>query len=147
MQDVANRAATGGATASPDAGRGDTSSRAKETTGSLACGRGVTVRAHGLDVSPSLTPSVTLAWQGRPAGVLAGRAGALPARGGLRLFQFTLSGTITLNLGVSVSGAARCQLTLPAVIRTVTAGGLGTVRLRLRRSAAGHHRRTRRPPR
>ena len=37
-----------------------------------------------------------------------------------------------MNLGVSVSRAARCLMTLPAVIRTVTAGRLGTVVLRLR---------------
>lgn len=107
--------------------------RTKKTAGTLSCAGGVTARAHGLGVSPSLTPSVTLAWQRRPAGVLAGRPGEPPARdAGLRLFQFTLSGTIALNLGVSVSGAARCLMTLPALIRTVTAGGLGTVVLRLR---------------
>jgi hypothetical protein len=76
---------------------------------------------------------VTLAWQRPAAGMRAGRPGELPARGdGLRLFQFSLAGTITVNLGVSVSRAARCLMTLPALVKTVTAGGLGRVVLRLR---------------
>jgi hypothetical protein len=96
------------------------------TTG-LSCGGGVTGTVHGLAVSPALTPEIGLLWQhARDA-----NPGVHPGPGGLSLFQFTLSGTIAVNLGVSVSGAANCAMTLPAVVRTMSAGGLGTVVLRL----------------
>jgi hypothetical protein len=112
--------------------------------GSLACAGGVISHLHGLGVSPSLTPEIGLEWQrgryGQP--VRYGKSGgyAVHVDGGadglnllgLGLFQFTLTGTITVNLDVSVSGAARCAMTLPAVVRSVPAGGLGTVVLRLR---------------
>jgi hypothetical protein len=95
--------------------------------GKLACAGGVTGQVHGLDVSPSLTPEIGLAWQHSPYEA----TGVYPGPGGLSLFQFTLSGTIDVNLGVSVSGKADCTLTLPTVVRTVSAGHLGSVRLRL----------------
>ena len=112
----------------------------------LSCSSRVTSRVHGLTVTPALAPAVALQWQRgldqRPASSPGGvRPGAIgpgeigPSGSvGLRLFQFTLAGTITVNLGVSVSGPSRCTMTLPAVRRSVAAGGLGAVALRLRPS-------------
>jgi hypothetical protein len=96
----------------------------------LSCAGGVTAHLHGLTVSPSLTPQVALQWQSNPPR-LPGRKSPAVTPGGLRLFQFALSGTITVNLGVSVSGSGTCAMTLPAVVRSVPAGELGTLVLRL----------------
>ena len=61
-------ASMAGAAARPLTRGAATPARAKKTTaGTLSCADGVTARPHGLGVSPSLTPSVTLAWQRRPA--------------------------------------------------------------------------------
>jgi hypothetical protein len=93
----------------------------------LACGAGVTSHLHGLSVVPALTPAIAAHWVHQPYAGPGGYAG--PA--GLRFFQLTLAGTITVDLGVSVSAAAKCALTLPPVERTVPVGGLGAVRLTL----------------
>ena len=110
----------------------------------LSCASRVTSRVHGLTVTPALAPAVALQWQrglgrrpvGRAGGVRPDAIGPGPigpsGAVGLRLFQFTLAGTITVNLGVTVSGPSRCTMTLPAVRSSVAAGGLGAVALRLR---------------
>jgi hypothetical protein len=107
--------------------------RTPATSAALSCADGVTSQVHGLDVTPSMTPTVAAQWRQNRYGLPARYAAASrETPGGLRLFQFTLAGTITVNMGVSVSGPARCTMTLPAVQRTVAAGGLGAVVLRLR---------------
>lgn len=89
----------------------------------LTCTAGVSSSLHGLTVTPSLTPSVAALWQ-HP---VFGGGGIYVGSGGLSLFQFDLDGSVTVNLGVAVSGAATCTLTLPAVRAAVPAGDLGAV--------------------
>jgi hypothetical protein len=80
-----------------------------------------------------MTPTVAAQWrEGHDGLPVRGAGAARETPGSLRLFQFTMAGTVTVNLGVSVSGPARCTMTLPAVTRTVSAGALGAVVLRLR---------------
>ncbi|WP_460461604.1 RCC1 domain-containing protein, partial [Arthrobacter alkaliphilus] len=50
----------------------------------------------------------------------------------LDLFQFDLDGTITVNLGASISGQGQCVLTLPEAKTHVPAGELGYVALSAR---------------
>jgi hypothetical protein len=95
--------------------------------GSLKCNGSVTSDLHGLTVTPSLTPTVAAYWK-HP---LFGGKGFYLGLGGLKLFQFSLTGAITVNLGVSVSGKATCALKLPSISRLVPAGDLGAVLLQL----------------
>lgn len=107
--------------------------RAPSARARLSCADGVTSQLHGLDVSPSMTPTVAAQWGQAHYGLpVRGAVAARETPGSLRLFQFTMAGTITVNLGVRVPGPARCTMTLPAVVRAVPAGGLGAVVLRLR---------------
>ena len=90
---------------------------------SLNCGSGVSSDLRGLNVKPSLTPSMAAIWH-HP---LFGGGGFYPGTGGLELFQFDLNGDIQLNMGVSISGKATCTLQLPSLIATIPAGDLGAV--------------------
>ena len=89
----------------------------------LTCDGGVTAEVHGLTVEPSFKAHVALDWKHN----LFGRKGVYAGYGGLRLFQFGLEGTVTVDLGASVSGAATCTLDLPEIYDTVPAGPLGAV--------------------
>ncbi len=77
----------------------------------------------GLNVKPSFTPSLAAIWK-HP---FFGAGGVYVGSGGLSLFQFDLDGSITLNMGIAVSGAAKCTLDLPEVEYDVPAGDLGAV--------------------
>jgi hypothetical protein len=90
---------------------------------SLNCGSGVSSDLRGLSVKPSLTPSMVAIWH-HP---LFGGGGFYPGTGGLELFQFDLNGNIQLNMGVSISGKATCNLQLPSLVQTIPAGDLGAV--------------------
>jgi hypothetical protein len=96
-------------------------SRAAAAT--LKCSGGVSSDLHGLSVTHALTPSLAALWK-HP---FFGGGGVYVGSGGLTLFQFDLDGTITLNMGVAVSGAATCTLTLPTLTAEVPAGELGAV--------------------
>jgi hypothetical protein len=102
--------------------------------GPISCDSGATASLHGLDVSPSLTPAVAALWK-HP---LFGGGGIYIGTGGLSLFQFDLDGSITVNLGVSVSGSSTCTLHLPTYTSTVPAGGLGAIILQLQPSLTLH---------
>ena len=78
--------------------------------------------ARALD-HPKLTPTLAAIWK-HP---FFGGGGVYVGSGGLSLFQFDLDGTITLNMGIAVSGAATCTLTLPELQTAVPAGDLGAV--------------------
>jgi hypothetical protein len=93
----------------------------------LKCDNGVTTDLLGLSVTPSLTPAVAALWK-HP---FFGGGGVYIGTGGLQLFQVDLDGSVTVNLGVSVSGAATCTLTLPSIVKAVPAGQLGAVVLTL----------------
>jgi len=93
----------------------------------LECNGDATAELNGLTVTPSLTPALTVIWK-HP---LFGGKGIYPGLGGLSLFQFDLTGTITVNLGVAVSGQATCTMDLPGIDRLVPAGDLGAVLLQL----------------
>jgi hypothetical protein len=90
---------------------------------SLSCGSGVSSDLRGLNVKPSLTPSMAAIWH-HP---LFGGGGFYPGTGGLELFQFDLNGDIQLNMGVSISGKATCTLQLPSLVEAIPAGDLGAV--------------------
>ena len=89
----------------------------------LTCTGGVTSDLQGLSVDHALTPQVAAVWN-HP---LFGGGGFYVGTGGLERFQFDLDGTITVNLGVAVSGASTCTLKLPKVKGSVPAGALGAV--------------------
>jgi hypothetical protein len=89
----------------------------------LHCGGKVTSAVRGLTVTPSLTPTVAAEW----AHPDYGGKGLYHGAGGLSLFQFGLTGTITVNLGVSVSGKATCELDLPGIERGIYVEPVGWV--------------------
>jgi hypothetical protein len=93
----------------------------------LECDGDATAELNGLTVTPSLTPALTAIWK-HP---LFGGKGIYLGLGGLSLFQFDLTGTIKVNLGVAVSGQATCTMDLPGIDRLVPAGDLGAVLLQL----------------
>lgn len=82
---------------------------------------------HGLNLTPALTPSVAMLWKHN----FWGAPKVYDGLGGLDLFQFDLDGTITADLGISVSGSATCHLSLPKYTALVPAGNLGAVVLEL----------------
>jgi alpha-tubulin suppressor-like RCC1 family protein len=82
----------------------------------MSCDGEVTSNLKGLSVDPGLSPKMALDWN---------------AIQGVKLFQADLDGTITVNLGVNISGAATCTLELPAVVATVPAGPVGVVLLKV----------------
>jgi probable HAF family extracellular repeat protein len=90
---------------------------------SLSCSGNVTSDLQGLSISHTLTPALAAIWK-HP---FFGGGGIYVGFGGLSLFQFDLDGTISLNMGITVSGAARCTLTLPELRAIVPAGDLGAV--------------------
>jgi alpha-tubulin suppressor-like RCC1 family protein len=93
-------------------------------TGSeFRCGPGVTTTLNGLSVTPNMTPSLAAIWK-HP---IFGGGGVYVGFGGLDLFQIDLDGTIAVDLGVTISGAGQCTLTLPGVKTRVPAGNLGFV--------------------
>lgn len=98
-----------------------TATRAADTA--LDCSGNVASSLHGLSITHTLTPSLTAIWK-HP---FFGGGGIYVGSGGLSLFQFDLDGTITLNMGIAVSGAATCTLTLPELEADVPAGDLGAV--------------------
>jgi alpha-tubulin suppressor-like RCC1 family protein len=89
----------------------------------LSCSGGVSSSLLGLSVTHTLTPSLTAIWK-HP---YFGGGGVYIGTGGLSLFQFDLDGTIALNMGIAVSGAATCTLTLPELKASLPAGDLGAV--------------------
>jgi len=89
----------------------------------LKCDGGVTSDLHGLSVDPALSSEVTAIWKHPLFSV----GGFYPGTGGLSVFQYGTDGTITVNLGVAVSGTSTCTLTLPKVKTIVPAGALGAV--------------------
>jgi len=89
----------------------------------LSCDGSVTAEVHGLALRPAIKASVALDWKHR----LFGGKGIYLGYGGLKLFQFGLTGTVTVDLGASISGKARCTLKLPAIHDAVPAGDLGVV--------------------
>lgn len=93
----------------------------------LSCKDKVKSDLHGLTVTPDLTPTMALDWKHR----LFGGHGIYAGFGGLKLFQFGLIGTITVDLGVSVSAKARCELDLPSFDRVIPAGDLGAILVQL----------------
>lgn len=92
-------------------------------TSPITCDNGVSADLKGLSVTPQLTPALTAIWK-HP---IAGGGGVYVGTGGLSLFQADLDGSITLDLGVSVSGQGTCTLTAPEVKTLVPAGDLGAV--------------------
>jgi hypothetical protein len=93
----------------------------------LSCDSGAISELHGLGVSPTLTPTVAALWK-HP---IFGGGGIYVGTGGLDLFQFDLDGSITINLGITVSGSSTCTLNLPSFTARMPAGGLGAIILRL----------------
>jgi hypothetical protein len=89
----------------------------------LSCSGKVTSDLHGLSITHMLTPALAAIWK-HP---YFGGGGVYAGSGGLSLFQFDLDGAISLNMGIAVSGAATCTLTLPELDATVPAGDLGAV--------------------
>jgi hypothetical protein len=94
---------------------------------SMTCDQSVSSELHGLSVSPSLTPTIGALW----AHPFFGGGGVYVGPGGLSLFQFDLDGSITVNLGITISGAATCTLTFPSFTATAPAGPLGVVLLQV----------------
>jgi len=92
-------------------------------TSSLSCSNGVSSSLNGLTVTPDLTPSMAAIWKHPVAGV----GGFYVGPGGLELMQFDLTGTLTADLGVTVSGTSTCELKLPEVRQIVPAGSLGAI--------------------
>lgn len=103
--------------------RGSAQTSHASAPAALSCDSGATAQLHGLTVTPQLRPQVAMLWK-HP---LFGGGGIYPGTGGLTLFQFDLDGSITADLGISISGAATCTLTLPEVRSVVPAGALGAV--------------------
>lgn len=95
---------------------------------SLTCSNGVTSDLHGLQLQHAFVPSVTALWK-HP---LFATGNFVVGTGGLNLFQADLAGSVTANLGVSISGAATCTLLLPRFTRAFPAGGLGALVLDVR---------------
>jgi alpha-tubulin suppressor-like RCC1 family protein len=93
----------------------------------LSCDGGVTSELHGLSVTPSFTPSLAAIWK-HP---FFGGGGIYVGSGGLSLFQLDLDGSITVNLGIEVSGEATCTLSPPGIDEAYPAGDLGAVLLTL----------------
>lgn len=93
----------------------------------LSCNGKVRADLHGLTVTPSLTPTLAVDWKHR----LFGGKGIYAGFGGLKLFQFGLTGTIKVDLGVSVSAKATCNLDLPGIDELIPAGDLGAVLVQL----------------
>jgi Ig-like domain from next to BRCA1 gene/Fibronectin type III domain len=104
---------------------GPTEARALSAGSRLSCSGSVTSDLHGLDIQHTLTPSIAAIWK-HP---LIGLGGVYIGTGGLTLFQADLDATITVDLGVSISGAATCTLALPAVHKILPADDLGVVTL------------------
>jgi hypothetical protein len=94
---------------------------------SLECDSNASSELHGLSVKPTLTPALAALWK-HP---LFGGGGVYVGTGGLDLFQIDIDGDITVNVGVSVSGASHCLLTLPPLRTTIPAGNLGAVIVQL----------------
>jgi hypothetical protein len=113
----------------PSASSAAPSARAAAPT--LKCSGSVTAEVHGLTVTPDLQPAIALQWKHD----LFGKKGVYAGFGGLKLFQFSLTGTITVDMGASVSGKAKCSLTLPTIRSVVPAGYLGAVLLEMHPSA------------
>ncbi|GAB2721942.1 hypothetical protein GCM10027038_20660 [Arthrobacter bambusae] len=90
---------------------------------SLKCDAGITATLAGLSTTANMTPTIAAIWK-HP---IFGLGGVYVGTGGLDLFQFDLDGTITVNLGASISGQGSCTLTLPGVTSAVPAGDLGAV--------------------
>lgn len=89
----------------------------------LKCDGSVTAEVHGLTVRPALKASIGLDWKHN----LFGHKGIYVGYGGLKVFQVGLAGTVTVDLGASISGKATCTLDLPKIHDTVPAGPLGAV--------------------
>jgi probable HAF family extracellular repeat protein len=89
----------------------------------LSCSGNVSSDLHGMSISHTLTPALAAIWK-HP---FFGGGGVYVGSGGLSLFQFDLDGTISLNMGIAVSGASKCTLTLPKLQAVVPAGDLGAV--------------------
>jgi hypothetical protein len=89
----------------------------------LTCDGSVTAEVHGLTVTPALKASIGLEWKHN----LFGGKGIYAGYGGLKLFQIGLTGTVTVDLGASISGKATCTMDLPEVHDVVPAGPLGAV--------------------
>ncbi len=80
---------------------------------------------HGLNVTHQLTPTLTAIWK-HP---LFKAGGFYPGTGGLSMFYAGLDGTVTVNMGITVSGSATCSLDLPSAEVAFPAGELGEVDL------------------
>jgi hypothetical protein len=93
----------------------------------IDCDHSVTSELHGLSVVPSLTPTIAALW----AHPFFGGGGIYFGTGGLSLFQFDLDGSITANLGITISGAATCTLTFPPYFAEAPAGPLGVALLEI----------------
>ena len=100
-------------------------SQASGDDGALDCSGGVTSSLHGLNVSHQLTPTLTAIWK-HP---LFKAGGFYPGTGGLSMFYAGLDGTVTVNMGITVSGSATCSLDLPSAEVAFPAGDLGEVDL------------------
>ena len=85
----------------------------------------MTSSLHGLNVSHQLTPTLTAIWK-HP---LFKAGGFYPGTGGLSMFYAGLDGTVTVNMGITVSGSATCSLDLPSAEVAFPAGDLGEVDL------------------
>jgi hypothetical protein len=60
-----------------------------------------------------------------------GGGGFYVGSGGLHLFQVDVDGSITVQLGIEISGKASCTLTLPGASVVVPAGDLGAVLMQI----------------
>jgi hypothetical protein len=100
-------------------------SQASSGNGALECSGGVSSTLHGLDVTHQLTPTLTAIWK-HP---LFKAGGFYPGTGGLSMFYAGLDGTVTVNMGITVSGSATCSLDLPSAQVAFPAGELGEVDL------------------
>jgi nidogen-like/IPT/TIG domain-containing protein/putative Ig domain-containing protein len=79
---------------------------------------------YGMDVRPSLAPTVAATWR-HP---VVDTGGAYAGTGGLGLFQLDLDGDVSVNLGLAASGdSGTCTLQLPRYRAAVPARGLGAV--------------------
>lgn len=89
------------------------------TASSFSCDGNVSIDVGSTTVTPTFTPGIA-AISKRP---VAGAGTVYLGPGGLQLFNFDLEASLTASLDFSISAAATCTVTLPAVTAVVPVGG------------------------
>lgn len=97
---------------------------------SFTCSGNATIDAGSTTVTPSFTPSIA-AVSNRP---FAGSGGIYLGGGGLKFFNFDLSGSIEVALDFGVSAASTCTANLPTITKVIPVGGPVAVVIKLRPS-------------